>query len=205
MSEARTLCLLVATLVLVPSADLEAKSRFARRGTFAAGGGLAFSRSKVDVEKTGDITFTEISFSPGFHYFVIDGLAVGLSPRYTRESRRQDGSELSRSRIAGFASAVYYHRLTGTLFVNGGLALGYYGGGEEDNLTNSSASGFGFDASGGVTLAFGTRFGGFVSALLHFAYALGDTTTEIKGLAGDQTVDSDMWDVGLSTYLGVYF
>ena len=213
MKQAFTTLFLVALIAVVSPA--RADTRFGKKGTLAIAGGAGLMIQNHDVDKPGtypsgvpykkpDVKTFTLNLAPTVGFFIIDGLMVGVTPTYriTKSTTKGNGAKIEQdSERWGLAGAVrYYHALKGTLFVNGGARLGYVG---DDNAVagtggRNNHNGFGFGLNGGVTLAFGGKFGGFVSALATFDYAM---LSAKKKYASDR---NDL-DLGLMTELGIFF
>jgi hypothetical protein len=192
----------------------QADTRFGKKGTLAVAGGAGLMIQNHDVDKPDNVpqgaykkadlkTFT-LNFAPTVGLFIIDGLMIGVTPFYriNKKTSKVNGNKTETdSERWGLAGAVrYYYPIKGTLFVNGGARLGYVG---DDNAIIGSGgqdnhNGFGFGLNGGVTIAFGGKFGGFVSALATFDYAM---LSAKKKFASDR---NDL-DLGLMTELGIFF
>jgi len=165
---------IVAMLIALP-AQAGSSTRFAKSGTLMAGGWGAFDYD-LDTETT------SLQLNPVAAYFVIPGLAIGAQLPIT-----YDGSNMFWG-LSGLAR--YYYKLAGTMFLVGGGNLGY-------SLYNKAdMSGFTFGGHGGLTIAFGDKYGGYVSFLAHI---------DNKTLNGDGAAKLPDVPLGAMTELGLFF
>ncbi len=194
--------LVVLLLALAVSTSVFAKTKFAQRGKLTVSGsvGLVADSSKPgepdDAEWT---TLTTLTLSPTIGYFVIDGLLVGGTPTIGYVVPEEGDNTF----VYGLAPMVaYYANIMGTMFLGGGGALIFQGTSTGDNSTRD----LGVRVFGGPTLAFGNKFGGFVSLYAFLTY-LSCTSTVDLGIPGKGTedIDSSEMDVGLLAEFGVYF
>ena len=178
---------LIALFIALPA---QADTRFAKQGTLTVGGLGGF-----DYESEEEVT--TITFDPVITYFVIPGLAVGGEPKY------QSGSPIEgvTNQYGLYAVARYYYALQGTMFLVGGVNLGYESATTTDVeilgvKTSTDSSGFGYGAHAGISIAFGNKFGGYVNILARYmALTLED----------DNNHEAKTANMGLAAELGLFF
>jgi outer membrane protein len=73
---------------------------------------VSFSSTKTTLELDGfgddDFTVSQVSFSPGASYFVIDNLAVGLNLSFSSQKTKDDGDDFTESTFVVAPGATYF-------------------------------------------------------------------------------------------------
>ncbi len=190
--------LVVLVLALAMSTSVFAKTKFAQRGKMVLSGGasLAIDSTKADSDGAEWFTTTKLNIAPTFGYFVINGLLVGATPVIGIVSPEEGDNTY----IYGFGPTVaYYANLMGTMFMGGGATVFYAG----TKTGDVSGSGYGLRLFGGPTLAFGGKFGGFVSLFAFLQYVANSTEMESGGISVSSDY-SDL-DIGIGTDIGIFF
>lgn len=167
-----------------------ADTRFGKKGTWTAGGGISYANATAE-SGGAEATVSSFDLAPGVGYFIIDGLAVGGSLGYNSTTTEVGDTSTDTSSMGISAMVHYYHLLQGTLFIGGGAHVGYFTQDEGMDL-----SGIGFGVQAGPTLAFGGKFGGYVSLLANY-----DSLT----LKGDNDAEVKTSGFGVGTELGLFF
>jgi len=186
----KSLFVLVLLLAVSMATTSFADTRFGKKGTLTAAGSVSYSNDTAD-NGASEMKTSEIDFAPTVGYFIMDGLLIGGGLGYNSTTKEVGNNEEDTSALGVMAIVQYYYLLQGTLFLGGGAHVGYFSTDEGTEL-----SGIGFGVQAGPTIAFGGKFGGWVSLLATF-----DSMT----LKGDNDVEIDNTGFGVGTELGLFF
>jgi hypothetical protein len=169
-----------------------ADTNFGKKGTWAVGGA-------ADINYEMESEAFNIMLAPSVSYFLIENLTLGLVPSFSRTSGSEGEVDWSHSSWGVAALVRYHYAMKGTLFLTGGAYVGFYGVGSSSEMggqeSDASASGLGFGAHVGPTLAFGGKYGGYVGAYLRYDHR----DFEDEGLSVKYK------PVGVMTELGLFF
>ena len=193
-----TTLLLALTLATPGMAEAKqtGKTRFAKQGTWTVAGDLYFNYNSMSPDKgSGDVSDNEFKLAPMLGWFVMNGLELRLGPTLMFGSNDDGVTETDRSEYGAKLGAKYYFPLGGTLFLNAGAAFGYSTG----SVGDLDTSGLDIDLGAGLTLVFGSKFGGFAS--LDAIYTYQTRTKSMSGNDADYTGNN----FGIGTTFGVFF
>jgi len=198
-----------ATLMAAPG---QAKTRFAKAGTFVVGGSIEFSDGDSTMEigdKKDEESETEVEAGPKLGYFLLDGLLLAAGPvimyaKTEKDEIDEDPIDITATEFGGVMEADYFAGLTDSVFVFGGVMIGFGNGTLEVQSEGTTIEGdlsvISYGARGGTVFVFGDDAGGFISLSAGVIKTTGEVDFEVIGDA-----DFESTDFRLGTGIGAFF
>jgi hypothetical protein len=189
--------------------EAHAQSDFGQAGASLIGGSASYSST---AESEGSSSFSEMSLSPTYGYFLLDGLLLEGGPIFSYSASSFDplGTgkpiTLSTSELGLLVSPAYYFELSEDLFAYGRVQIQANTISREASSDTIAVNDQGdtsdlrYGLGAGIAMAFGAESGGVVQ--LGFDYISRSTTsTEIRG----ESATSETSNLSLSTRIGFFF